>query len=135
LPETLPLEPLAAFSPEPAHAPTTSSAPKPPKAFKLADTSLDQPNSAPSEKGKDIQAIEKARETLSHGSLTAAMNEYSRLIKKGKQLDDVIYDLKDAVYTHPVDVILWQTLGEAYFRANRLQEALDAYSKAESLLR
>ena len=63
------------------------------------------------------------------------MTEYSRLIKKGKQLDDVIRDLQEAVYRHPVDVVVLQTLGDAFFRSQRLQEALDAYSKAEGLLR
>ena len=34
-----------------------------------------------------------------------------------------------------MDVVIWQTLGDAYMRANRLQDALDAYTKAEELLR
>ena len=84
---------------------------------------------------KDIQTIQKARQLLGQSNLNNSMNEYSRLIKRGKQLEDVIKDLQAAVYTHPVDVIVWQTLGDAFFRSNRLQEALDAYSKAEGLLR
>jgi len=32
-------------------------------------------------------------------------------------------------------VAIWQALGDAYMRANLLQEALDAYTKAEELLR
>jgi DNA-binding SARP family transcriptional activator len=84
---------------------------------------------------KDAQAVQMARDLLSHGGLSGAMTEYVKLIKRGKLLEDVIYDLQEAVYRHPVDVIVWQTLGDAYFRTNRLQEALDAYSKAEGLLR
>ena len=72
---------------------------------------------------------------LGHGGLDVAMSEYTKLIKKGKLLEEVIYDLQEAVYSHPVDVVVWQTLGDAYMRSNRLQEALDAYSKAEELLR
>jgi cytochrome c-type biogenesis protein CcmH/NrfG len=34
-----------------------------------------------------------------------------------------------------MDVVIWMTLGDAYKRANRLQEALDAYTKGEELLR
>jgi cytochrome c-type biogenesis protein CcmH/NrfG len=56
-------------------------------------------------------------------------------VRRGKLLDEVVSDLKEAVYRHPVDVIVWQTLGDAYMHSNRLQEALDAYSKAEELLR
>ena len=84
---------------------------------------------------KDAQIVQRARDLLGHGGLDGAMNEYSKLIKKGKMLEEVIYDLKEAVYSHPVDVVIWQTLGDAYNRSNRLQEALDAYSKAEELLR
>jgi cytochrome c-type biogenesis protein CcmH/NrfG len=63
------------------------------------------------------------------------MKEYSKLIKKGRLLDEVIHDLREALYRFPVDIIVWQTLGDAYMRANRLQDALDAYTKAEELLR
>jgi hypothetical protein len=41
----------------------------------------------------------------------------------------------DALYRYPVEVSIWQALGDAYMRSNRLQEALDAYTKAEELLR
>jgi cytochrome c-type biogenesis protein CcmH/NrfG len=50
-------------------------------------------------------------------------------------MEEIIFDLQEATYRHPVDVIVWQTLGDAYMRNNRLQEALDAYTKAEELLR
>jgi cytochrome c-type biogenesis protein CcmH/NrfG len=33
-----------------------------------------------------------------------------------------------------MDVSLYQTLGDAYLRANMLQEALDAYNRAEDLI-
>ena len=35
--------------------------------------------------------------------------------------------------SYPVEVGIWQTLGDAYMRANRLKEALEAYNKAEEL--
>ncbi len=76
-----------------------------------------------------------AQTELQRGNLDAAMDIYNRLIKKGRLLDEVIFDLREALYRYPVDVIVWQTLGDAYMRANRLQDALDAYTKAEELLR
>jgi cytochrome c-type biogenesis protein CcmH/NrfG len=57
------------------------------------------------------------------------------MIRKGKFLDEIIFDLREAIYRYPVEVPVWQALGDAYMRANRLQEALDAYTKAEELLR
>ncbi len=57
------------------------------------------------------------------------------MIRKGRSLEEIIRDLRDALYRYPVEVPIWQSLGDAYMRANRLQEALDAYTKAEELLR
>ncbi len=84
---------------------------------------------------KDGPALQQARELLESGDLENAMAEYARLIKKGRLLEESIYDLQEATYQHPVDVVVWQTLGDAFMRVNRLQEALDAYTKAEELLR
>ena len=77
----------------------------------------------------------QARGELSRSNVTVALENYDRLIKKGRFLEDVIYDLREALYRYPVDVSIWQSLGDAYMRSNRLQDALDAYTKAEELLR
>jgi tetratricopeptide (TPR) repeat protein len=84
---------------------------------------------------KDAELLSSAQTILDQNSLDASMKLYTRLIKKGRLLDEVIHDLREAIYRYPVDVIVWQTLGDAYMRANRLQDALDAYTKAEELLR
>jgi hypothetical protein len=84
---------------------------------------------------KDGPALQNARQLMAHGGLDAAISGYTKLIKRAKFLEEVIYDLKEATYTHPVDVVIWQTLGDAHMRNNQLQEALDAYTKAEELLR
>lgn len=76
-----------------------------------------------------------ARNELSRSNIPGALESYSRLIKKARFLDEVIYDLREALYRYPVEVNIWQALGDAYMRANRLQDALDAYTKAEELLR
>jgi tetratricopeptide (TPR) repeat protein len=84
---------------------------------------------------KDAELLSSAQNILDQNSLDEAMKKYSKLIKKGRLLDEVIHDLREAIYRYPVDVIIWQTLGDAYMRANRLQDALDSYTKAEELLR
>ena len=76
-----------------------------------------------------------AQNELTRSNIPAAMENYSKLIKKGKMLDEVIFDLREALYRYPVEVAILQTLGDAYMRANRLQDALDSYTKAEELLR
>jgi hypothetical protein len=84
---------------------------------------------------KDMALYENSKLELQRGNLTEAAQGYKKLIKKGKMLEELIFDLHEAQYSHPVDVVIWQTLGDAYMRANRLQDALDAYTKAEELLR
>jgi len=84
---------------------------------------------------KDTELLAVAQAALDANQLNEAMQAYSKLIKKNRLLDEVIHDLREAIYRFPVDIIVWQTLGDAYMRANRLQDALDAYTKAEELLR
>lgn len=79
--------------------------------------------------------LRAAQAELSRGNVSGALQEYGKLIKKARLLDEVIFDLREALYRYPVDVLIWQALGDAYMRANRLQDALDAYTKAEELLR
>jgi tetratricopeptide (TPR) repeat protein len=77
----------------------------------------------------------EARNELSRSNIPGALETYGKLIKRGRYLDEAIHDLREALYRYPVEVSLWQSLGDAYMRANRLQDALDAYTKAEELLR
>lgn len=85
--------------------------------------------------GPGLPPVSVARAELGRGNIGAALDLYGRLIRKGRSLEEIIRDLRDALYRYPVEVPIWQALGDAYMRANRLQEALDAYTKAEELLR
>lgn len=76
-----------------------------------------------------------AREAMSRGKIPDAVQTYDDLIRKGRLLEDITFDLKEALYRFPVEVSIWQALGDVYMRSNRLQDALDAYTKAEELLR
>jgi len=80
-------------------------------------------------------SLGSAQTELGRGNIAASLDIYSKLIRKGKSLEEIIRDLRDALYRYPVEVAIWQALGDAYMRANLLQEALDAYTKAEELLR
>ncbi|MCB9144174.1 MAG: tetratricopeptide repeat protein [Anaerolineales bacterium] len=76
-----------------------------------------------------------ANAELERGDIPEALLHYGKLIKKGKHLEEVIKGLSESLYRYPVEVGIWQALGDAYMRANRLKEALDAYNKAEELIR
>jgi competence ComEA-like helix-hairpin-helix protein len=77
----------------------------------------------------------QARNALIQGDSEDAIGQYLNLIQARRLLPDVIHDLHEALYRFPVDVTIWQTLGDAYMRSGQLQDALDAYTKAEELLR
>ena len=79
--------------------------------------------------------LSKARELISNSQIEQAIEHYEYLILKKKSIDEVIVDLTKASLDHPLNVSLMKTLGDAYMRLDRLEEALDAYSKAEDLLR
>jgi competence protein ComEA len=78
--------------------------------------------------------LTKARSLLSDSKIEEALEHYEYLIIKKKSIPDVIKDLIQASFDHPLDVPLMKTLGDAYMRVDKLDEALDAYSKAEDLL-
>lgn len=80
----------------------------------------------------DIQALHLA---LQHGEVEKALDGYTVHINQGEHLDGIIQNLRDALYRYPVDIRIWQTLGDTLAKDNQLQEAIDAYTKAEELLR
>jgi tetratricopeptide (TPR) repeat protein len=105
-----------------------------PKAEKKAPGKIVRSKSAAGAKAGE-SSLAAAQAELGRGNIAASLEIYNRLIRKAKSLEEIIRDLRDALYRYPVEVPIWQALGDAYMRANRLQEALDAYTKAEELLR
>ncbi|HNT26476.1 MAG TPA: helix-hairpin-helix domain-containing protein, partial [Anaerolineales bacterium] len=101
-----------------------------------AQSPAEQPSRAAALTGlPDEDALIQARQALSDGNANQASQHYAHLIRAGVNVDKVIADLQEALYRHPVDVNIWQTLGDAYMRTDKLDEALEAYTKAEDLLR
>jgi competence ComEA-like helix-hairpin-helix protein len=129
-------EPTAQATPAPAPKPEPEPKPEPParepyrEPVTRSRTGMTGMLSAVQE-----PALTQAQNELTRGNIPGAMDNYGKLIKKGKLLDEIIFDLREALYRYPVEVNILQTLGDAYMRANRLQDALDAYTKAEELLR
>ncbi len=79
--------------------------------------------------------LTNARSALNQGQPSQAITLYSGLVKQNYHLDEIIKDLQDALYRFPVDVDMWVTLGDAHSNTHNLQEALNAYTKAEELAR
>jgi tetratricopeptide (TPR) repeat protein len=120
----------------------TETAPSAPEWLPEADLLEEERTTPPPQQPAEAQPVPApddplslARNALRAGDIPSAVKTYAKLVKKSENLEKVISDLNEALFNHPVDISLWQTLGDAYLKADRLQEALDAYSKAEDLLR
>jgi len=125
---------------EPAHEPRLMQSPPPPEpsapaAKKKSSSRQGLPRSKKSEGQIAVNVIAAAKAELDRGDIPEALMHYGKLIKKGKHLEEIIGHLSESIYRYPVEVGIWQTLGDAYMRANRLKEALEAYNKAEELIR
>jgi len=55
-------------------------------------------------------------------------------IQNKQNLEGTIDILLKVTEKHPTDIRAWQTLGDAYLKNNQIQQAIDAYTKAESAL-
>jgi tetratricopeptide (TPR) repeat protein len=77
----------------------------------------------------------EARDLLVQRQPTQAAQLYSQLIKQDYRLEEIVKDLQDALYSFPLDIDMWIALGDALNRSADLQEALNAYTKAEELVR
>jgi len=70
-----------------------------------------------------------ARALWQAGEQQEALEAYTRVIRFGKSLENVISDLEVYLEQRP-DVSIQRVLGDAYMKDGRLQEALDVYRRA-----
>jgi cytochrome c-type biogenesis protein CcmH/NrfG len=79
--------------------------------------------------------IQEAKHLLQRGKVEEAISIYNELIGAEILLYQIVTDIQESLnHLHPINIELWQALGDAQMRNNNLQEALDAYTKAEELL-
>ncbi len=76
----------------------------------------------------------QAQQALTEGNTADAVETYGKLLKKGKRVENIIEDLEQASQLNPNDPEIAQALGDAYMRADKLDAALEQYSKAEKLI-
>jgi hypothetical protein len=95
------------------------------------------PEEAPAEEPEDEYEalLLQAKQAVEEDDLEQALEDYETLIEEKEKLPEVIDALSDVSYQHPMNVSVLKLLGDAYMRVNQLQKALDAYSRAEDLLR
>jgi len=71
--------------------------------------------------------FEQAWIAVSAGDIPAAAEQYMALTKNKHLLTRIIEDLQRALERHPEAPILWQVLGDAHMKADRLADAMEAY--------
>jgi tetratricopeptide (TPR) repeat protein len=81
------------------------------------------------------QTLNDIENMVIEGKIADASVIMDKLIRESDHLEEIIQFLREALYRHPIDIFFWQSLGDALARDNKLQEALDAYTKAEELLK
>jgi len=81
------------------------------------------------------EGVLRARDAMRTGLVEDALRTYAGLLDDTSLRPLIIADLQTAVRLYPADSAIWQALGDAYARNNQLAEALEAYDKAEELLR
>jgi DNA uptake protein ComE-like DNA-binding protein/cytochrome c-type biogenesis protein CcmH/NrfG len=88
----------------------------------------------PSGAGPEWDRLLEAR-TAYQSSPQEGLADYGELINKNTLLDEVIGDLHAHLQSNPEDFAAWMSLGDALNRSDRPREAMEAYIKAEQLLR
>ena len=109
-----------------------------PGVFILRIDEKPKPKPAPKPAAQDASVEERmqlAKALISESQITEALEHYTYLIKKKKSVPQIIENLIQASADNPVDISILKTLGDAYMRLDKLDEALAAYSRAEELLR
>ena len=73
--------------------------------------------------------LKSARGALAAGDAGRALSDYKKLIERKQNLETVINDLKQALDRYPNLPTLWQALGDAYMKADQLNDAIKAYQR------
>jgi competence ComEA-like helix-hairpin-helix protein len=87
----------------------------------------------PTTSDSEIPELQDAWKDIDEGNIDQSIEKYMDLINQDQHLDEVISDLQAAINKYPSNSALYQCLGDAYMHTNMLQEALDAYNRAEDL--
>jgi tetratricopeptide (TPR) repeat protein len=121
-PVSLPPEP----APAPVIAPVAAEAavPEPPEKEVPAPP---RPPKARTTARSPQETLAAARQAVASDDLQGAAKHYGALIRRRTLLTDVVVDLKVAVDRMPDSPELWQALGDAYMKADRAAEAVEAY--------
>lgn len=127
--------PVEKVEPRPAPPPTPIEAPAPraaPPVEVVAPAPAPRPQ--PTARGRPgaaspAELLDSARRALASGELDEALRDYGSLIRKKRDIPVIIEDLRAALARDATLAALWQMLGDAYMKADKLPEAIEAYRR------
>jgi hypothetical protein len=137
-PAPRPAEPVVPPIPEPAEEVPVMALPPEPRRVEAVPPVL--PTPAPPERptvrvpaGRSrydpSQQLEAARKALATGDYSKAASSYGSLIKRNVDIGAITDELRLALDRNPQAAVLWQTLGDAYMKGDRLHDAIEAYRR------
>jgi competence ComEA-like helix-hairpin-helix protein len=83
---------------------------------------------------EDEATLFDGQKDIHAGDISAALEKFDGLIQKDLFLEEIIQTLSQTLSQETGDSPTWEVLGDAYMRNGQLQEALEAYGRAEELL-
>lgn len=132
-PGTGPISPVRA-EPPPEKAPLTA-APAPrqraaPGLARIARPKKGRASKSPYAGQPGSEVFTLAQQRISEGDFDTAAEALNYLVSSHQLVDETVTELETFLRIQPDAVALWQVLGDAYMKNNRLQKALDAYRQA-----
>lgn len=99
---------------------------------RAAPTISGKPGSYPNDKDPVLLA---ARSYVSLADLPLALHSFQHLIRRGRQIEEILPDLAAMANKYPRDPQVWQTLGDALCQAGDEVHAAQSYDRARELLK
>ncbi len=84
------------------------------------------------EKNESLDSIKTA---IDKKEINIALTMIVKLIHKNESIDELIQIMEDLLPHDPMNISLLQTLGDAELKSNRLEKAMEYFTKAEKLIR
>jgi len=66
--------------------------------------------------------------------ISTKITQFQNVLDSGGKLENLIEQLDIEIKKYPNNYSLWQILGDANAKSNKIQDAIDAYTKAENIL-
>lgn len=99
----------------------------------LAITTEDEAGEPKTEEQFIGSAFDRGKRLLENGNLDKALEEFSDLIKFERMIDQILPLVEQLSEQQPGNKRVLRVLGDAYFNSDRLEDALEAYARADEL--